>query len=338
MKHFLMIAGFIGLLFNSLNLMAQSTTINGTVMDDAREGLPGVNILVKGTTTGTVTNVDGTYSISVLSSADTLAFSSIGYGSEEIAINNRTTIDLTMMPDVKSLQEVVVVGYGTQQKSDVTSSIATVDAEELEALPVTGVEQALQGRAAGVTVTSNNGLPGSGVTVRIRGIGTVNNNDPLYVVDGVPVSGMNYLNPSDIASLEILKDASAAAIYGSRAANGVVLITTKKGVTGENVVALDAYYGLSRPWKDYDPAGREEYLTMVKSVNGESSKEYQKALEEGSRDYSTNWWKETVRTAPVQNYNLAIRGGTNKVHYNFSGGYFNQQGAIKPSAFQTLVS
>lgn len=314
-------------------VFSQTKTVSGTVSDESGMPLPGVNVIEKGTTKGTTTDFDGNYQIEI-GDDTTLVFSFLGFSTQEFDVSGTENLDVTLTENLEALEQVVVVGYGTQQRSDITSSISSVDADDLENLPVTGVQEALQGRAAGVTVTSSNGLPGSGVSVRIRGIGTVNNNDPLYVVDGVPVGGMNYLSPSDIASIDILKDASASAIYGSRAANGVVLITTKKGKEGKTKISFDTYYGISKPWKDFEPANNDEYFYMVEQLYGQNSETYKDALVSYDKGYNTDWWKETTKSAGVNNYNLSLSGGTEKVHYLVSGSYLKQGGPIDPSGFE----
>ncbi|MBC9796424.1 TonB-dependent receptor [Sinomicrobium weinanense] len=315
----------------------QQIEIKGHVNDAKGTPLPGVNVIEKGTRNGTQTDFDGNFKLDVTSEKSVLVFSYIGMQTIERPVDADSDLEVVMKENNVNLQEVVVVGYGKAKKADLTSSISTVSPDDLEDLPVTGVEQALQGRASGVTVTSSSGLPGSSVSVRIRGIGTVNNNNPLYVVDGVPTDGMNYLNPSDIESIQVLKDASAAAIYGSRAANGVILITTKKGKQGKPSFSLDAYYGISKPWRSYDPADREEYLYMVGAVNGTNSPIYTTAQAEYDRGYNTNWWDETIRTASIQQYNFSVNGGTDKVKYNFSIGHLNQEGSIDPSGYKRLT-
>lgn len=246
-------------------LAQEQRTVSGKVTDESGEALPGVTVRVKDVQSGTATNVKGEYAIKVTSSGKTLVFSSVGYKPTEVAINGRSTINISLIADNKNLQEVVVIGYGTAKKNEVTSSIASIGEKDIKNLPVPGVDQALQGKVAGVTVTSNGGQPGGGVSVRVRGITSVNGNEPLYVIDGVPIlsgrssvsqdqlggmagqsvqSPLAALNSNDIVSIDILKDASAQAIYGALAANGVVLITTKKGKSGEGKISYDVYYGM----------------------------------------------------------------------------------------------
>jgi TonB-linked SusC/RagA family outer membrane protein len=248
-------------------VLAQSRTVSGKVIDQKTgEGLPGVTVLVKGTTTGVSTSVDGTYTLSVPANGGTLVFSSINYTSQERAIGNESQFNITLAPDLKQLDEVVVTGYGQQQeRREITGAVATVNSTQYKDQPVIGVDQALQGRAAGVQVFQNSGTPGSAISVRIRGAASIGaSNEPLYVIDGLPITtgsnsqlsagnqqtnGLNDLNPNDIASIEVLKDAAAAAIYGSRASNGVVLITTKRGKSGKTQVDLDYYTGSQSVWK-----------------------------------------------------------------------------------------
>ena len=240
-----LLLGLFSLLCSTATL-AQST-VRGTVTDqESGEALPGVNVIVKNSSAGTVTDMDGNYSLAVPEDA-TLVFSFIGYLTQEVAVDGRSTLDLGIVPDVQALEEVVVTGYTTQQKKDITGSVTVVETEDLLAIPAASFTQQLEGRASGVMVGTS-GEPGAGASVRIRGIGSFNSNDPLYVIDGVPVTGafQNNINPNDIESMQVLKDASAASIYGARASNGVIIITTKKGQAGPAKISYDGYYGLQR--------------------------------------------------------------------------------------------
>ncbi len=237
--------------------------VSGKIVDEDGQALPGANILVKGTSIGTTADASGGFTINVPDGNSTLVFSFIGYLTQEISVNNQSTINITLAPDVTSLAEVVVTGYGSQSKRDITGSVATIDSKQLLQTPSTNLAQALQGRVAGVTVGNENS-PGGGVMVRIRGFGTVNDNSPLYVIDGVPTKGnLNTLNLNDIESMQILKDASAASIYGSRAGNGVVIVTTKKGKAGKPVFTYDTYYGTQQPGKLLDLLNTQEYADLV---------------------------------------------------------------------------
>jgi TonB-linked SusC/RagA family outer membrane protein len=247
----------------AMPLDAAQASIQGKVSDDSGQPVPGVHILVKGTTVGTTSDANGDYQLAVSDNNAVLVFSFIGYITQEVNIENRTTINVTLATDVISLTEVVVTGYGSQSKRDITGAVATLDAEALLSTPATNLGQALQGKVSGVTVGNENS-PGGGVMVRIRGFGTINDNSPLYVIDGVPTKGnLNTLNQNDIESIQILKDASAASIYGSRAGNGVVIITTKKGKVGKPVFTYDMYYGTQRPGKFLDLLNTNEYAQLV---------------------------------------------------------------------------
>lgn len=319
---------------------AQDLLVKG-VVTGAEDGLtiPGVSVVVKGTTNGTTTNFDGEYEIKVGADA-ILVFSYIGMKPFETVVGSQLEVNVALITDNFAMDEVVVVGYGVQKKSDITGSVASVKIEELEKTQVIGVDQALQGRAAGVVVTSNNGSPGAGVSVRIRGIGTINNADPLYVVDGFPMSsGIGFLSPSDIQSIEILKDASASAIYGSRAANGVVLITTKRGVKGESKLQVKGYYGIQQTWNDFDLLNAGQWVDVM-------TKSYQKGMEVDSEAKpfvvlagakgDTDWFDEITQTAKIKNINLSLLGGNEKTTYFVSGDVFIQEGVVKGSNYKRI--
>lgn len=235
----------------------QSVTVEGTVLDDSGQPLPGVSILEKGTTNGMTTDSEGDYSIKVASNDAVLVFSFIGFQTQEIAVSNRSVIDITMTTDVTALEEVVVTGYTTQNRRDITGAVSVVKPSELLATPSGNLQQQLQGRVAGV-VTSGTGVPGAGAKVRVRGFGSFGNNDPLYIVDGMPTYNVSNINPQDIESMQVLKDASSASIYGARAANGVVIITTKRGKTGVPTISVDSYYGVQHAPKGPDMLNPEE--------------------------------------------------------------------------------
>jgi TonB-dependent starch-binding outer membrane protein SusC len=303
-------------------------TITGTVTDsDSKQALPGVPILIKGTTNGTVTDMDGNYTLSVTEDA-VLVITYVGYVSEEIPVANRTDFSIGLIPDIINLEDVVVIGYGTVKKSDITGAVASVSAEQLQQSSVSGVDQALQGRTAGVSVTTNSGSPGTAPTVRIRGVGTINNPDPFFVVDGMPMtaSEVGALNPGDIERTEILKDASAAAIYGSRAANGVVLITTKRGKAGTSNVNFDAYIGTQSLAKKYELLNARDYVTVRNAAGIE--------WEDSSQVQNTDWQDEIFRAAKVENYQLSFTGGSEKLQYALIGNYFNQEGILKGSDYE----
>lgn len=302
-------------------------TITGTVTDQsAGDGLPGVNIVAKGTSVGTVTDIDGNYRLSVPDETQILVFSSVGYVSEEVAINNQTVVNVALAPDVKSLSEVVVVGYGTQRKSDLTGSVSSVPSEELTAYPATDAVQALQGRAAGVQIQASNGEPGADLRVRVRGGTSINaSSDPLYVVDGF-VSGV-LPPPEDIASIEVLKDASATAIYGSRGANGVILISTKKGKAGDMRVNFNASYSVQNPVSELDLLNAPQYAALQNELRGSDN-----PFAGGNQNIV--WLDEVLQTGNIQNYQMSFSGGSEKVRYYLSGVYFGQNGIIQDSQFK----
>mgnify|MGYP000894017050 CR=1 FL=1 len=304
--------------------------VSGVVTDDNGEPIIGANISVPGTTIGTVTDFDGKYSLNV-PSGSILRFSYIGYVNQEFTITNQTTLNVQMSEDIESLDELVVIGYGVQRKSVVTAAISKVTAEDLNVAKPSRVEDALKGKVSGVQITQSSGQPGSDSKVRIRGIGTVNNSEPLYIVDGMPVGGgINYLNPVDIASVEILKDAASAAIYGARAANGVVLVTTKSGATGRPTVTYDVSYGWQNPWKKKEILNAEEYMVIINEgiINdgGMPRYSYDQVSNAG---LGTDWQEETFYyNAPVQNHQVSVTGGTEAAQYFISMGYFDQAGIV----------
>ncbi|RYC68815.1 TonB-dependent receptor [Spirosoma sordidisoli] len=345
----------------------QGTVRTGRVTGQADGGgIPGVNVSVKGTTRGVTTNASGEFSIPV-NNGQVLVFSFIGYKAQEVAVGNQTTINVTLAEDVSTLSEVVVTGYSAQSRRDITGAVATVNTKELLSIPATDVAQQLQGRVAGVTVV-NDATPGGSATVRIRGFGTIGNNDPLYIIDGVPTQNLGTINQNDIETFQVLKDASASSIYGSRAANGVVIITTKKGKAGASKVTFDMYYG-SQQWAkkgevlNAEELGRYLYLADINAGKTPSHGQYTYGTNgqvtipayvfpskgaEGSagvnpnlysltpsniypitRSANTNWFDEVSRTAPIQNYQLGATGGSETGRYALSVNYFNQQGTVR---------
>lgn len=316
---------FLLLSFFTLSLYAQQVKLTGNVTSASdKEPMIGVTIMVKGTPTGTVTDFDGNYSLEVPSNS-TIIFSMIGYKTQEIKVNNRTHINVALAEDVEALDEVVVIGYGAVKRSDLTSSISTVKGEDLKSMASGNAMTSLQGKVNGVQVT-NAGGPGATPRVIIRGITTVNGSDPLYVVDGMPVgTNINFLNQEDIESMEVLKDASAAAIYGTRGSNGVILITTKKGKEGKTQFQFNTSIGfltLSKP----DVAGASEYEKVFKA---RYTNDGNQPVWNGKDNYTdaegTDWWDETVKkVATMQSYNLSFQGGSEKIVYSGSIGYFRQ--------------
>jgi len=318
-------------------VLQRQTTIQGNVTDAITgDPLPGVNIFVPGTTIGTSTDNNGQYSLNVPENADTLAFSYIGYITQRVAINNRTQIDIQLEPTTITSSQIVVVGYGTQRKSDLTGSISTVKGTDVSRIPTTNVDNALQGQIAGVQITPNSGQPGTPATIRIRGVGTLNNASPIYVVDGMITNDISYLNPEDVQSVEVLKDASATAIYGSRGANGVIIITTKKGTIDQKVqINFNGYYG----WQDIQHkislTNASQYATLVNELNANEGRP-PTFQDPNSLGQGTNWQNEVYKTAPTQNYNMSVSGGTDKLTYNISGNYVGQKGIISGSQYKRM--
>jgi len=310
-------------------LMAQRHTVTGTVTDGTdKTGIPGATVMEKGTTNGTITDVNGHYSLTVTSDKDTLIFSFIGYKKIEIPINGRAIIDVFMESDQTELDEVVVIGYGTQKKKVVTGAIASVSSEEISSTPVLRAEQAMQGRTAGVQVTQLSGQPGEAPTVRIRGAGTTGDADPLYIVDGMAVGGIDYLNPGDIESIDVLKDAASAAIYGARAANGVVLITTKGGQAGKMSLTFSSYYGIQNVSKTIDMLDADQYRTLMNEGARNAGLSEPFDLNEIPA-HNTDWQASLFqKNAPIMNYDIGIAGGNEKTTYASSISYFSQQGII----------
>ena len=330
-----------------IEIFIQSLNVAGRVtsLEDG-EPIPGASVIEKGTTNGTVTDKDGYYQLEVEENA-TLVFSSIGFVKEEVPVGNQSLINVAMVADIQQLSEIVVIGYGEKSRKLLTESIGTIDAQEIQKVPIASPDQALQGRVSGVQVTTVDGTPGSPVAIRIRGVGTVGNTQPLFVIDGIPIgrgegggtSPLTTINPADIENISVLKDASAAAVYGVRAANGVVLITTKKGSMGKPTINFDGYYGIQRLPDLWEMNNTQQYIGLTQDAfdafntqNGldpsdPSFLELHPDLQSGSRyrDINTPWLDDAINeNAPIQNYNLSVSGATERLNYFVSGGYFSQ--------------
>jgi TonB-linked SusC/RagA family outer membrane protein len=321
-------------LFCTFSAFAQNN-ITGVVTDaQSGETLPGVNVHIKGTTNGTITDINGKYSINAAAD-DVLVFSFVGYQSQEVTVGNQKTINISLKEESLGLNEVVVVGYGTQKKSDLTGAISTVDMEEMQTRQVSTIDQALQGQVAGVDVTTNSGTPGGGVMVRIRGIGTLNDANPLFVVDGMMVGDIDFLNTNDIESMQVLKDASATAIYGSRGANGVVIITTKNGSKNEQAkISFNAYYGVQNFWRRAPICNSEQWAILNNEAQRAAGKPIHPGLENPASLPYTDWFDEISNTnAPIQSYDLSVSGGNEKNTYYLSGSYLDQEGIVDKSDF-----
>ncbi len=308
-------------------VFAQNINIKGEVKDQQGLPLPGVSVKVKGTNQGVVTNEKGSYVLSAPTNA-TLVFSFIGFKTIEQPVNNRANIAITLSDDNQQLNEVVVIGYGTQTKKDITTAVVSISSKDIQNQPVTNALQALQGKAAGVQVTSQSGKPGAGISVSIRGNTSITaSNSPLYVIDGVTSRNADFLNPNDIETMTVLKDASAAAIYGSSGANGVVLITTKKGTAGKLQVGFNAYTGISNIWKTQDVLNGSQYNDLLKELGYASF---------GSEN--TDWQKETFGTGKQNNYQLSLAGGLKGGQYYFSTGYQQDKGTVAPAVLDKYTA
>lgn len=311
---------------------AQETTISGQVTDaETGEALIGANVVVQGTTNGTVTDIDGNYQLTVSSPDNTLVFSYVGYDPVEIQINNQTTINAQLGLNLEELEEVVVIGYGTVRKSDLTGSVSQIEGEELVKVPSVNPMQALQGKVAGMQVTSSSGAPGDAPVVRVRGVGTTGNPDPIYVVDGMIVNNIDFLNASDIESMEVLKDASATAIYGSRGANGVIMITTKLGEKGtEPTISVNAEYSLQVLQRRIDLLDGREFAEVVNEIAPGTYNNI-------NRLPSTDWQDLLYEVAPIHNYQVSLSGATDLNQYYFGLGYFEQDGIIPESSYKRVT-
>ena len=334
-------------LFGISTLGFAQITVTGTVTS-AQDGnpLPGVNVLEKGTLNGTSTDADGNYEITVSTEDAVLEFSYISFVKQEVVVGDRTTIDIQLSEDVQLLEDVVVVGYGEQDRKTLTSAVSSISSEELQNTPSASTDQLMQGRAAGVQISTNSGTPGGGIFVKIRGTSSISGgSDPLYVVDGIPIQTGNYglglggettsaladIDPSDIESIEILKDASATAIYGARAANGVVLITTKRGSFSEPRVSVNIYRGYEEPVNTPDLVSGPEFEMLMNEAASNNGEPEPYANPQSAID--TDWAGTVFRTGIVQNYDVTVSGGNENVKYSVSGSNYDQDGVVKPATF-----
>jgi TonB-linked SusC/RagA family outer membrane protein len=330
-------------LFNEKDLLK---IIKGRVITEEGQPLQGVSVTLKGSQVGTSTDANGNFSLTVDESATTLVFSYVGYVSREVTIKNQETLSIVLQAETKGLNEVVVVGYGTQKKSNLTGSVSSISENDIKSVAITSPDQALEGRAPGVQVTQNSSAPGGGTTIRIRGGNSIQGgNEPLYVIDGIPIyndngnsgaslNGLSSIDPGDIASIEILKDASATAIYGSRGANGVVLITTKRGKSGQSNINFEMYQGIQNVRRKYPLLNATEFGKLVNDANtnvGSSPVYTQQQID--ALGVGTDWQDEIFRTAPISNYYLSANGGDEKTQYAISGSYFKQDGIVLNSDF-----
>jgi len=333
-----LILGLFGSFAVDAQAQEQTGAVAGTVVDESGTPLPGANLVVPGTQRGTSTNAQGRYVLSNLSPQTyTVRASFIGYLAQEqqitVTAGDTTRVTFTLNPDVAQLDELVVVGYGQQERQDLTGSISSVDGSEVSKVTTSSVEQALQGQISGVQVTPSSGEPGAGAQIRIRGVGTLNNASPLYVVDGMLTNDINFLNSQDIASIEVLKDASATAIYGSRGANGVIIITTKKGQRGEGTTFnANVYRGWQEVMDPIDLANAQQYATLANELR-ESQGQSPAFSNPDQLGDGVDWQEEVYRTAPIVNAQLSARGGTEDISYSFSANYLEEDGILQKSDF-----
>lgn len=330
---------FILTLFCTLHLSAQNQkTITGTILDEKGESVIGASVIVKGTINGTITDVDGKFSLNV-NENDILTVSYLGFISQEIPVAGKSSLQITMKENVEMLNEIVVVGYGVMRKKDLTGAVSSIDAKSMQDKPVANIGEALQGRASGVQII-NSGAPGSNVSIRIRGISTINNSEPLLVIDGVPTDlSLNSLNMEDVQSVDVLKDASATAIYGSRGANGVVLITTKKGKSGDGVVSFSANWGIQNATSVPEMLNASQFASyhndMIANYNGtENLMQRPDFVDPTTLGTGTDWMDELLRTSLIQNYSISYSGGTDKSNYYVSAGILDQEGIVINTSYK----
>ncbi|MGC9345117.1 MAG: SusC/RagA family TonB-linked outer membrane protein, partial [Bacteroidales bacterium] len=323
-------------LFGTFELASQTLTVKGNVVSEQdATPLPGVNIYEKGTLNGTVTGLEGEYSITLSSPDAVLVYSYIGFLTQEIPVEGQTTIDVYLKEDVLRLDEVVAIGYGKMKKSDLTGSVHSVKTSDIETGAFNSIEKQLSGKVPGVNITQISGQPGSGTTIRIRGTNSImGNNEPLFVIDGVPYgNGIGAdINPNDIESIEILKDASSTAIYGARGANGVILITTRGGYSGKTRVNFDAYYGINILDRKIDLLNAEELAEVHRrAVANGVTQAYDPDAITGA---GTDWQDELYSPAPVQNYQLSLSGGNETTNYFISANYLDEEGVVHNSDYK----
>lgn len=344
-KHIVLTTKIMAAKANS-SLQQQKRTITGVVKDDLGEPIIGANVVISGTTNGTITDFDGKFSLADVSEKDLINVSYIGYLTKEIKIAGTTVFNINLNEDTQKLEEVVIVGYGTQRKANLSGAVAQVDSKELANRPISNVSSGLQGLMPGVTITSGQGRPGQDQsTIRIRGVGTLNSSNPYILIDGIESESMNQIDPNDIETISVLKDASSAAIYGSKASNGVILITTKRGKTGATKVSYSGNVGIQNPTKMVDRLNSADYATLFNRAlteNGKaarfSNEDIQK-FRDGSSPYThpnTDWYDEAYRTGLQHQHNVNVNGGTENVKYMASLGFLGQNGILPNSERQQV--
>ncbi|MCF8301075.1 MAG: SusC/RagA family TonB-linked outer membrane protein, partial [Haliscomenobacter sp.] len=328
LKCLLILASIVG-----SNAVFGQIKITGTVSESgSNEKLTGVTVLIKNTQDGVVTELDGTFELTVPNEKSVLVISYLGMETREILVGNTRVFQIILNPSSSVMDEIVVVGYGTQIRSSISGAVSTVSSKDLEGVPLLRAEQAIQGKTAGVQVTQNSGSPGSTLSVRIRGTGTINDSEPLYLVDGVPVSGIDFLNPGDIATINVLKDAASAAIYGSRGANGVVVITTKTGKMADKQygsIQYENYFGQQQAWKKMNLLDAREYAILSNEAHIAGGKTPLAAFSNpDALGKGTDWQEAIFQIAPIQSHQLSLTGGSALSTFALSGSYFNQAGVV----------
>jgi len=327
-RRFLLLAGTA--LFTATTALAQQVRVSGQVLDQDQQPVIGATVRVVGSKDeATVTDLDGRYSLQADKNAR-LEISYIGFKTEQVKAGQNTRV--TLKEEMNTLGEVVAIGYGSVRRADVTTAVSSISADDLDTRPIVSAASGMQGKAAGLQISQANGAPGSAPTIRVRGTTSLNgSNNPLYVVDGVPVSDIDFLSADDIDNMQVLKDASSAAIYGSRAANGVIIINTKKGKAGVARVSLNAHYTFNGVRDNQDPLNTQQYYDLIQDMNDQGVLNLK--LPEGLTD-QTDWKKEVYRTGHVQDYQLSVTNGTDKLRYYLSGGYTGEDGVIVSSNFK----
>lgn len=330
-------------LFTSISYAFSQKNISGTVVDAAtKEPIIGASIRVKDTTTGTTTNFDGNFTLTVNNDAAELSISYVGFYTQDVAIGDRTSFFIELSEEAVELDQFIVIGYGVQKKSDLTGAVSSINTEDIRNMPTTNVAQALQGKAAGVEIVQNSGSPGASTSIRIRGAGTINDSDPLYIVDGIPMDNINFLASDDIASIEILKDAASSAIYGSRAANGVVLVTTRTGSdSAKPTISFNTYLGWQEAWRAPNVMSKDQYIYFqdyAKNIYSRTELNSDGVLAVRPDNLSlleggTNWWDDITRRGFMQKYSLSVTGGSKNVNYYVSGNYMGTEGIVNRSDY-----
>jgi len=326
------------LLICIMQAFSQEKTISGKIVDSNGNGLPGATVQILGTTKGLISDIDGKYSISVPNSG-ILVFSFIGYVTREIPVENNTTIDVVLFENVQNIDQVVVVGYGVQKKSLVTGAISKLDAKDISSVNVSRIDQALQGKTSGVYIAQTSGSPGSPMSIKIRGNSSNGKNDPLYIVDGIKTSGIDFLSPNDIESIEILKDAASSAIYGSEGGNGVIIITTKRAQKGSSEISYNYYHGIQSVSNYVQMMSGSEYIDYQRQsysneivLKDHTTAKFLKQMSTydiwDSTAVNTNWMDKIISTAPVNEHNISFSSANEKGQMFLSATYFSQDGII----------